>query len=252
MELGLQLLLEAATSQAYDMMVLDSWPALLAAYEEAKAMSEATMAEGARLFNRFWRAVGEAGARKHDGTERPFLGVVVNQWRDKIGGWRPGKTSPGGHGKDYSYYVRVDLRRDAFITVSRDLFEKPVKVGQTIAITTIKNKAAAPQQVCKIDAYFRDAPEEGHRRGEFDLGNDYVEVGILYGVIEKTAGTYHFGGQKWVGKPKLKQAVREDRELQEALRAEVLEVSRNPHLANTVTPEQVEDSANSGRKQVRK
>ena len=252
MELGFQILLEAATSKAYDMLVLDSYPALIAASEEAKSMSDATMAEGARLFNRFWRAVGEAGARAHDGTERPFLGVVVNQWRDEIGGWRPGKTSPGGHGKDYSYYVRVDLRRESFITVDRELFPKPVKVGQTIAITSIKNKAAAPQQVCKIDGFFRDAPELGHRRGEYDLGNDYVEVGILYGVIEKVAGTYHFGGQKWVGKPKLKLAVREDRELQEALRAEVLEVARNPHLQNTVTPEHVEASANSGRKRVSK
>jgi len=251
-EVALQVLLEALSSKSYDMLVLDSWAALLPAAEEEKSMSEATMSEGARLFNRFWRNAGEAGARAFDGSERPFLGVVINQWRDTIGGFRPVRTSPGGHGKDYAYYTRVDLGRDEWITVTRPNFEKPVKVGQVIAATTIKNKAAAPQQVCKIDAYFRDAPELGHRRGQYDLGNDYVNMGILYEVIEKRGGHYYFGGEHWVGKDAVKEQIRADKGMQEALRAEVLEVIRNPHLAGTITPEQVTAAENSGRKRVRK
>lgn len=231
MDEAFSVILEALESKSVDLVALDSYPGLMAAQEDANAMDEATVAAGARQFGKFLRKAGKAGRRATDGSERPWCGVIVNQWRDKVGGFsRFGtpKTTPGGHAKDYVYYTRVDLARADWITEKRPGVKDPVKVGQEIVARTIKNKSAPPQQRCTVNFYFRGAPHLGFRRGDYDLGVDYVTVGILYHVIKKSGSWLTFSGQRWQGEPNMQQAVRGDITLREQLRKAVLEVAENP------------------------
>lgn len=224
MELALELMIQSAESRAFDCIVLDSYPALLPDEEGAKAMDEASVALGAKLFNKFWRKAGAASHRAFDGTERPFVGLVVNQFRDKIGGFSPygtPETSPGGHGKDFAYFVRLRVARDEWITEKWPSHKQPVKVGQTIKMLTMKNKGAPPQQTASVNFYFRDAPVTGFRRGDYDAGEEYVRLGIELGVI-KGSGWYTFEGRKWQGREPIKADVRAEVELKEALRSQVL------------------------------
>jgi recombination protein RecA len=239
MEVALDLILDALESKLYDCIILDSFPALLPDLEEEKAMDEPTVAVGAKLFNKFWRKAGDAGKRDPLGSERPFLGIVINQFRDKIGGFSPygtPQTSPGGHGKDYAFYTRLKVNRDEFITEKRPGLPDPVTVGQRIVVKTIKNKGASPQQTHKIDFYTRNAPFTGFRRGDYDLGQEFVTLGVLYGVIQMTGSWCNYDGQKWgpAGKDEMAAALREDAGLQEKLAAEVLEVSSDPHKVEAV------------------
>jgi len=231
MEMGLDFLLDAAESKLYDCLVLDSYPAMLPDQEDENAMNEATVAAGAKLFNKFWRKAGKATRRSPDGTERPMLGIVVNQWRDKIGTFqRFGKpeTSPGGYGKDYAFYVRAKLARAEWIEEKRFGLPKPVKVGQAVVIETIKNKSAAPRQKAEVDFYFRNAITTGFHRGDYDLGKEYVSQGVLFGVIQLSGSWHHYAGQKWQSRAETEAAIREDKGLQEQLAAEVLEISSDP------------------------
>ena len=160
METAFQVMLEAAESRSVDWIVLDSYPALIAAEEDDKAMSEATMAKGAQMMGKFCRKAGKASRRAHDGSERSMVGIIVNQWRDKIGGFsRFGtpQTSPGGNGKNYFYYVRIDVARVEYITEKRPGVKDAVTVGQKIKFKTVKNKGAAPQQTAEVDFYNRGA-----------------------------------------------------------------------------------------------
>jgi len=244
-EVGLDLMLDALESKLYDCVVLDSFPALIPKEEDEKAMNEAVMATGAKLFNKFWRKYGTASHRNSDGTERPYLLIVINQFRDKIGGFQKfgvPQTTPGGHGKDYAFYTRVKVARDEWITEKRPGLPDPVVVGQVMAYKTTKNKSAAPQQTAKVRAYTRNAPFLGFHRGDYDLGSDYVDMGILFGVVQLKGSWLNYDGQQWQGKDAMKDSVREDVDLQVKLAAEVLEVAADPRKADAILQQAVEEA----------
>lgn len=255
METALEYILGAVETKAYDLTVCDSFPALIPSEESEKAMDEFVVATGAKLFNKFWRKAGESSYRDPHGSDRPFFGIFINQWRDKIGGFSPfgvPQTSPGGHGKDYAYYTRVDVKRKEFIGEKRPTHSKPVKVGQVIACETVKNKSAAPRQVAELDFYFRNAPALGFQRGDYDLGRECVDLGVLFQVVEKSGGWLKYAGEKYNGDQKMKAAVREDVELKRALYAEVLEAAQDPRRADHFEVDDAVRNANTRKVRRRK
>jgi len=257
METVLDMVLVAARERIFDMIVVDSYPALIPADEmEEESIGDAHVASGARIFNKFWRRAGEAGGRAFDGTERPFFGIFMNQWRDKVGVWSPQgtpRTTLGGHGKDYAFYVRLDVARTGWVTESWAGHDKPVKVAQQISYKTIKNKSASPQASGTVDFYVRDA-RNGIRQGDYDTAADYAEMAVLFGVAVKSGGWYAFGGQKWQGKPRFKDALREDKGLQEAVAAEVLKLTADPSRipANAYVTDPDEDAITAPPRHVRR
>lgn len=238
METAFEAMLSATESQAFDCITLDSYPALVAAEEDEKAMNEATMAKGAQLFGKFVRKAGKATRRATDGSERPMMGLVVNQWRDKIGGFsRFGtpQTTPGGNGKDYFFYVRMDVARVEWITEKRPGLKDPVTVGQKIKFKTIKNKAAPPNQTTEVDFYNRPAPYLGFKRGDYDLVREYFNVSKLFRVIEQGGGGYYtFGDQRWRGEDNVLSAMRSEPALMTAIRDQVMELAANPRALDEI------------------
>lgn len=240
MEFAFQCMIDGAESKQFDMIVLDSYPALVPDEEAEKAMDEFTTAMGARNFNKFIRKAGAATRRSPDGTERPMCGVIINQYRDKIGSFaRYGvpQTTPGGHGKDYFYYTILKVARDDFITEKRPGIPDPVKVGQTIKLTTEKNKANAPQQTISLDFYFRESPLLGFHRGDYDVAKDYFTMAVLFGIVQKKGGWYYYHDSKWQGKDKTLAAIYEDSSLQEEIAEQVLAASSNPAIIDQLINE---------------
>lgn len=251
MELAFELMEKAAESRSVDCIVLDSYPALIPGEEAEKAMDEFTTAVGARLMNKFARKAGKATKRDSNGSERPLLGIIINQFRDKIGGFaRYGvpQTSPGGHGKDYFYYARLEVSRDEYILEKRPGIADPVKVGQTIKLRTIKNKSAAPQQTATVDFYFRGAPFLGFERGDYDVGKEFFTMGVLFGVIRKSGAWFYYGDNKWHGKDAAISEIRNNKSVQSEIKQEVLEAARNPKLVDQILPENVAKAADGNRR----
>jgi recombination protein RecA len=127
--------------------------------------------------------------------------------------WGDNRTTPGGKAKNFHYFCRVEVKRDEWLK------EKDETVGQTIKGRTIKNKTHRPQQSAVIDFYFADS--ENYSFGSFDVVKDMVNIGIASGLIERAGAFYSYDGQKWQGKDKVLDGVREDLGLQEKLRGEV-------------------------------
>jgi recombination protein RecA len=250
MELGLELVEFATASKLYDCVVLDSYPALIPDEEYEKSMDEFVVGTGAKLFNKFWRKAGKVSYRKSDGSEKPFYGIVINQFRDKIGGFSPRgvpQTSPGGHGKDYAFYTRLKIQHKEYKTEKRPGVEKPVTVGKTVMVTTMKNKSTAPEQKAEFDFYFRNAPFSGHRRGEIDFAPEYISLGKLFGVIGVRGSWLDFDGMSWKSKADMEASLLEDLTLREKLRDEVLEYASDPRLADEIA-QQAADEAETKRK----
>lgn len=238
METAFEVMIQAAEDKSVDLIVLDSYPALIAAEEDEKVMSEATMAKGAQMMGKFVRKAGKATRRKNDGTERPMFGIIVNQWRDKIGGFsRFGtpQTSPGGNGKNYFFYVRIDVARVEFLKEKRPGIKDPVTVGQTIKFKTIKNKGAAPQQTAEVDFYNRGAPFLGFKRGDYDLAKEYLTLAKLFRVLTvKGGGNFYYGDGHWRAEDKMLEAMRTEPELMDKIGAEVRELAKNPKALDDI------------------
>lgn len=224
MEAAYSAMLEAADSRAVDAIVLDSYPALIADGEAAKGMEEQVISLGARVTGKFFRKAGARTARSLAGTERPLLGVMINQWRDQIGGYSPQgtpRTTPGGKAKNYAFYTRLEVSRAEYIDETRP-GKGAARVGQVIKARTIKNKSAAPHKIATLDFYFDDAPLLGFRRGDYDAAKELMTMGVLYEAVTRAGAYYSIGETRVKGGAALLDLLRGDLTAQEQLRADIL------------------------------
>jgi len=211
MEEVYDLVIKVLDNRAVDCIVIDSLPALVPSDEAEKAMEEFTVGLGARLTGKFLRKSGKAQKRSLVEDDRGCTGLIINQWRQKIGVmYGDNRTTPGGLAKNFHYFIRCEVKRDEWLTV------KDEKVGQTIKARTIKNKTFRPQQTAQVDFYFTDA--NGFHFGDFDTVKDIVNICIAIGTITRAGAFYSFNGQKWQGKEALIAGVREDLDLQSQLK----------------------------------
>jgi len=81
MEDAFDAVIQFMESKAVDMVVVDSLPALVPSAEDEKHMEEFTVGRGALITNKFFRKVASATKRDLIESERPVLGIMINQYR---------------------------------------------------------------------------------------------------------------------------------------------------------------------------
>lgn len=215
MEQVYDLIIRTLDNRAVDLIVIDSLPSLVPGDEFEKNMDEFTMGLGARLTGKFFRKSSKAQKRSLVHEDRGCTGLVINQWRDKIGVmWGDPRTTPGGKAKNFHYFCRVEVKRDEWIK------DKDETVGQSIKGRTIKNKTYRPQQVAVVDFYF--AGTKGFDLGQFDTIKDMINIAASCDIITRAGAYYSYDGQRWQGKEAMILGFREDIGMQEKLRVEVL------------------------------
>ena len=219
MEQAYDAVIAFAESKSVDAIVIDSLPALSPAPEMEKTMDEMTVGRGALLTNKFFRVVGSAMKRSLVEDERPILGLVINQYRMKIGVMHGDpRTTPGGEGKNYAFFTRSEVRRDEWIEDGTGV--NKVRVGQRIKIRTIKNKTAPPQRVAYVDFYFQDAGI--YSAGDFDFAKEVAAMAIVKEIVDRKGGWIYYGERKWQGQESFVASLREEVDLVDELRAKVL------------------------------
>ena len=224
MEEAYEAVIQIVESKAVDCIVIDSLPALVPSSEDEKQMEESTVGRSALLTNKFFRKVGKASKRSLTTHERPFIGLIINQWRSKIGVmYGDPRTTPGGLGKDYAFFTRMEVRRDEWIEAGTGTEKR--RIGQSIKVRVIKNKSAPPSQVAVVDFYF--APGGHIPAGEFDYAKEILAIGIINKVITRAGAYYryeHKGEQRqWMGQDAMLSSIREEIDLKEALQHDVLD-----------------------------
>ena len=229
MEEAYQAVIQFAESKAVDAIVIDSLPALSPAPEMEKDMSEATVGRGALLTNKFFRVVGTAMKRSLVEDERPVLGLIINQYRMKIGVMHGDpRTTPGGEGKNYAFFTRCEVKRDEWIEVGTGT--NKVRVGQRIKVRTLKNKTAPPQRVAYFDFYFAEGGNCAP--GEFDFAKEVASLAVVMGVVERKGGWFYHGERKWQGIESVIASIREEVDLKEELQKAVFESHELPLAAD--------------------
>jgi recombination protein RecA len=222
MEEAYEAVIELVETKAVDCVVLDSLPALVPMAEDDKNMDEATVGRGALLTGKFFRKVGKASRRSLVEDDRPFIGLIINQYRMKIGVmYGDPRTTPGGEAKNYAFFTRIEVKRDEWLETG--VGQEKRKVGQTIKIRTLKNKSAPPAQVAYVDFYFDNGECFA---GEFDFAKEIVALGIIYKIITRAGAYYSYGDRKWQGADNVVKSIREEVDLKEALEKDVRTVVR--------------------------
>lgn len=236
MEDAYQIVLTFLESKAVDLIVIDSLPALVPGAEDEKEMDQSTVGRGALLTNKFFRKAMSATYRQ-DG-ERPVVGIVINQWRQKIGVmYGDPRTTPGGVGKNYAYSTRLEVKRDSFIEIGTG--DNKRKVGLTIKARTIKNKTAPPGSSALFDFYFAEGAEVD--KGDYDFAKDVVTLAIHYGIVTKAGGWLKYNDNQWQGRDALLAAIRQDLDLKEDLEKQVLDLVAHKNSAQELAPEDADD-----------
>lgn len=221
MEAAYDTAIEFAGSREVDLVVIDSLPALVPGDEDEKNMEGSTVGRGALLTGKFFRKVGKATKRSLTEEERPVTGILINQWRQKIGVmYGDPRTTPGGVGKNYAFFVRAEIRRSDWIEVGTG--DAKERIGQTIHLRTIKNKTAPAQRVAVVDFYVEGG--NGVLAGDYDFAKEVFAIAAMEGLIERRGAYYSYGENKWRGKDDTLAAIREDVDLFEALREDVMKV----------------------------
>lgn len=223
MEDAYTIMLKGLDSQAFDAVVLDSYPALTPSGEGEGGMDDWLPGLGARLTNKLMRK--STSVQRRGQGERPCLCLIINQWRDRIGVmYGDPRTTPGGKGKNFSYFTRVEVVRDEWIT-------DPAKnkVGLVIKALGMKNKTAPPMRVGITPFFFTDYGP--FRKGDYDLAGQLFNIALAYDLVTLGGSWYNYDGQRWQGKDKLLEGLRGDFDLQEKLEREVRQL-----LTGTAAP----------------
>jgi recombination protein RecA len=218
MEEAYQIVIDTLDARAVDAIVIDSLPALVPGEEDEKQIEQFAVGLGARLTGKFMRKSGKSQKRSLVDDDRPCLGLIINQWREKIGiTYGDPRTTPGGKAKNFHYFTRVEVARDEWLvgTESKD------KVGLSIKARTIKNKTAPPQRTGVVDFYFSDCPP--FQAGDYDLTKEVFSMAVAYDIITRKGAYYEYDGQKWQGKDSVLQSVREEVDLYQSISKEVME-----------------------------
>lgn len=231
MEEAYEAVIEFVESKAVDCVVVDSLPALVPISEDEKDMDEATVGRGALLTGKFFRKVGKASKRSLVETERPFIGLMINQYRLKIGVmYGDPKTTPGGEAKNYAFFTRVEVKRDDWIETGTG--QEKRRIGQTIRIRTLKNKSAPPSQTAYVDFYFDEGGDCD--KGSFDFAKEIVALGIINKVITRAGAYYRYGDRQWQGADAVVNSIREEVDLKETLDRDVMDAVRAGSRSNGV------------------
>ena len=213
MEQAYEILLDGLESRAFDAVVLDSYPALVPATEGDGAMDEFAVGMGARLTNKLMRKSPPVQRRGRE--ERGCLALIVNQWRDRIGVmFGDPRTTPGGKGKNFSYFTRVEVVRDEWIVDTNKN-----KVGLVIKTLLMKNKTAPPMRVGSTPFYFTD--HYPFSKGDYDIVSTLFNIALMYDLFERRGAWYHYGNERWNGKEAALVGLRADLDLRAAIDTEV-------------------------------
>lgn len=211
MEVVFQMAIEVLNERAADMIVIDSLPALVSVREEDGTMEDLQPGQAAFLTGKFFRKASPVIKRSLLDEDRPCTGIIINQWREKIGVMHGDpRTTPGGKAKNFYYFVRVECRRDEWITNTKNK-----RIGQAIKIRNIKNKTAAPGMEGVVDFYF--APGNGFEAGEFDSLKEIMNVALTFEVVRRAGAYYRFEGEQWQGREGLLEALRADEGLRQRI-----------------------------------
>jgi recombination protein RecA len=210
------------SSGLVDVVVLDSVASLSPEEEQAKDMTQSSMALQARLMSKALRVMKGIISK----TKTVF--ICVNQIREKVGVmYGNPETTPGGRALRYYSSVRMEVRKGEAVMTDKE------QIGHKIKIKIVKNKVAVPFKVAEYSVIYGKG---------IDRVSELISLGPEAGVITQRGGWFSIpdgnGGiaisddgqeMKWQGRARLEEYLAEHPDLMERLWEDLM-LSLEPFL----------------------
>lgn len=201
------------------LIVIDSLAALITTAQAEADMETQFVGAKARMIN---AAIEKMLDALEDGPSDTVI-VAINQYRATVGGGpgTPKQTVPGGGGQSFYAHLWLKVRRAGWDTVkSKSKAQKyPQKVGFTMNVEVYKSKQSVPFQNVRIPFNFRT---------QLDEVAALVYEAVDFGLIESHGSYYDLAGQRFQGRSKLLDYVREHPDVLELLAAALEESANAP------------------------
>jgi recombination protein RecA len=193
-EEGLEIADTLVRSGAMDLIIIDSVAALVPKVELDGNMDENQMGLQARLMSKALRKLTGSISRTNSTV------IFINQIRMKIGiMFGSPETTTGGNALKFYASVRMDIRKTGTIKNREQI------VGNTTIVKIVKNKVAPPFRVANVEIYYGEG---------ISKLSEIVDLGVEYGVLEKSGSWYSHGGERLgQGKENTKEYLRSNPEV---------------------------------------
>jgi len=220
-EQALEITEKLVTSNAIDVLVVDSVAALVPKAELDGEMGDSHMGLQARLMSQALRKLTGTVAKS-----RTCL-IFINQIREKIGVmFGNPETTTGGRALKFYSSVRIDIRRIAAIK------EGDQVTGSRTKIKVVKNKVAAPFREAEFDIMYGEGIS---REG------DLIDLAVNQNIVEKSGSWFSYKGERiGQGRENARQFLKDNKDIRAKLEAEVRKV-----LGLAPSPAQPESQAST-------
>src|SRR5574338_221402 len=190
-EQALEITSALISSNAIDVLVVDSVAALVPKAELDGEMGDTFVGIQARLMSQAMRKLTGIVSKS-----RTCL-IFINQIREKIGVmFGSPETTSGGRALKFYSSVRADIRRIAAIK------EGDVVIGNRTKVKIVKNKVAPPFREAEFDILYGEGIS---REG------DLLDLAVEHKIIEKSGTWFAFGGERLgQGRENAKQFLRDN------------------------------------------
>ena len=164
-------------------------------------------------------SAGIALRSMHYDNQRTAI-VVISQTRTDMSGRYPVQKPTNGKSLEFNSSLMVKLFASPAekeqimgqVFIGDKIHELPI--GREVKIEVTKNKVGPPSRTAKYNFYY-----DGDFIG-IDNVSELISLGKRFGVLEGTTWI-KYGDQKWQGQANMTQALKDDPELYEAVKADV-------------------------------
>jgi recombination protein RecA len=215
-------------SGALDIVVVDSVAALTPRAEIEGEMGDSHVGLQARLMSQALRKL--AGTISKTQT----TAVFINQLREKVGVmFGNPEVTPGGRALKFYASVRLDIRR------IETLKEGTEAVGNRVRVRVVKNKVAPPFKEAEFDIMYGVG---------ISVEGDVLDLAVENKIVQKSGAWFSYGDQRLgQGRENVRQFLRDNPELTQKLRREVIQAIKPEWYADAGNEEVEAPAAPTGK-----
>lgn len=202
-EQALEITEQLVRSGAIDLIVVDSVAALVPRTEIEGDMGDSHVGLHARLMSQALRKL--AGAINKSNC----IIIFINQLREKVGViYGSPEVTTGGRALKFYASMRIDVRKAEQIKAPGNEF-----VGARTKVKIVKNKVAPPFKTAEFDIMYGTG---------IDRSGEICDLAVNLGIIKKSGSWFSYGDQRFQGRDKLKDIIKNNPEFSAEIEKKVL------------------------------